>query len=218
MKKDLSDNKQITYTYFHFGPFLFHTLIKPEECKILLEEGKKCRKKSNDFRHRLAGHVSEEYQITNKERIVEWLQKYLKAYALAYNKWRGRGRMSDNFSLDALWINYMKANEFNPPHDHSGNLSFVIYPDVPKKITKENQAYVGSGGTGPGGTSWNYGISGNRQCISGVHLMPKTGDLFIFPSALEHWVFPFKSKVERVSVSGNIFMDKQIYIQPKKGA
>ena len=59
---------------------------------------------------------------------------------------------------------------------------------------------------GPGGIAWFYG-EGNRQCISAVNQLPKSGDLYIFPATLKHWVFPFRSKVERVSVSGNVLFD-----------
>ena len=31
----------------------------------------------------------------------------------------------------------------------------------------------------------------------------KKGDLYIFPALLKHWVCPYKSDFERVSVSGN---------------
>ena len=34
--------------------------------------------------------------------------------------------------------------------------------------------------------------------------LPKTGDIFIFPASLKHYVYPFKSKVTRISVSGNL--------------
>ena len=140
------------------------------------------------------------------------------SYAVGYNRWRGEGSMKPNFTLTSLWINYMKADEFNPPHDHGADLSFVLYPDVPKEITQENKDFTGTM-RGPGGISWVYG-QGNRQCISVVHRMPATRDLFIFPSSLQHWVFPFKSKVERVSVSGNILFDQDSrmnYLGPTKG-
>ena len=138
--------------------------------------------------------------------IISWLKNYFNAYASGYNKWRGEGSLKPNFTLTALWINYMKANEFNPPHNHGADLSFVLYPDVPEEITQENKDFKGTM-RGPGGISWIYG-QGNRQCISVVHRMPVTRDLFIFPASLEHWVFPFKSNVERVSVSGNILFDQ----------
>jgi hypothetical protein len=200
------DGNDLPYSYFHWGPFLFHCQVKQEECNMIIEEGKKCRRKSNDYRAKLAGHLSEEYKLLDAKGIISWLKHYFNAYASGYNKWRGGGSLKPNFTLTALWINYMKANEFNPPHNHGADLSFVLYPDVPEEITQENKDFKGTM-RGPGGISWIYG-QGNRQCISVVHRMPVTRDLFIFPASLEHWVFPFKSNVERVSVSGNILFDQ----------
>jgi hypothetical protein len=211
--------ENIKYSYFHWGPFLFHTQVTQEECDKVIEEGKKCRRKSNDYRAKLAGHLSEEYTFTDAEVIAVWLKKYFNAYAVGYNTWRGEGSMKPNFQLTALWINYMKANEFNPPHEHAADLSFVLYPAVPKEITQENKDFKGTM-RGPGGVSWLYG-DGNRQCITVVHRLPETRDLFIFPAFLKHWVFPFKSDVERISVSGNVLFDQDSrmnYLGPiKKG-
>ena len=39
---------------------------------------------------------------------------------------------------------------------------------------------------------------------TGNAIRPTTGDMFIFPALLQHWVVPFKSKCTRISVSGNI--------------
>ena len=39
--------------------------------------------------------------------------------------------------LMSLWMNYMRAGEYNPFHNHAGSLSFVIYIDVPNEIYKE---------------------------------------------------------------------------------
>ena len=171
---------------------------------MLLQEGKKCRKKLYDFRHELAGHLSEEYTITNGEAVATWLQKYIKSYVEAYKKWRpDTPLVLSQLNLTTLWINYMKKNEFNPPHHHSGDLSFVIYPQVPKEILKENKKYKGRG-IGPGGITWHYGEGTHQQYIDSQGYFPQSGDIFIFPSTLKHWVFPFTSKVERISVSGNI--------------
>ena len=60
------------------------------------------------------------------------------------------------YILTALWINYQKANEFNPPHDHDGKLSFVIYLKIPEELKKENEKYVGKS-CGPGGIQFLYG-------------------------------------------------------------
>ena len=194
--------EKLSYKFYHWGPFLFHIKIKLEECQLILAEGKKNRKKANDYRYTLAGHLSEEYNITNAKEIVLCLNKYFEAYVAAYNKWRDGEHMLTNLTLESLWINYMKANEFNPPHDHSGDLSFVIYPYVPKTLIKENKNHKGTT-IGPAGISFFYG-QGDRQYVNIVQHLPKSGDMFIFPASLQHWVFPFKSKVERISVSGNV--------------
>jgi len=196
------------FKYYYWGPFLYHSQITPDECKMLLKEGKKCRKKSNDHRGNLAGHLSEEYRLDDRAAISEWFKKYIQTYTEGYREWRGREyKPLNNLHGQDFWINYMKSNDFNPPHVHSGDLSFVIYPDVPKEINKENKKYKGTG-HGPGGIAWFYG-EGHQQYIDAVNVMPNTGDIFIFPASLKHWVFPFRSRVERVSVSGNItFGDK----------
>jgi len=198
---------QLEYKYYNWGPFLLQTKIKPEECQIILEEGKKCRVESNDYRHKLAGHLAEEYRFTDLEKM-DWLKKYFIMYAESYDRWLGAPKKAVkpyHLALESLWINYMQAGDFNPPHKHATDISFVIYPSMPEKIIEENKAFKGrrNPGGGPGSITWIYG-EGFDQYISVVNSLPKTGDLFFFPATLQHWVFPFKSKVERISVSGNI--------------
>ena len=43
-----------------------------------------------------------------------------------------------------------------------------------------------------------------RDCISYMSYFPEELDMFIFPAWLKHWVSPFKSDCERISVSGNV--------------
>jgi len=43
-----------------------------------------------------------------------------------------------------------------------------------------------------------------RWATTGTAIKPQTGDMFMFPALLQHWVCPFKSKVTRISVSGNL--------------
>jgi len=197
--------KNIKYKFFHWGPFLFRTQITSEECQIILEEGKRCRNKLHDYRSSLAGYLSEEYGL-NPEALTGCLEKYFNAYCAAFNKWRGEENMKPGFRLTAAWVNYMKANEFNPPHSHENDISFIVYPHIPPEITKEHKDFKGNM-RAPGGVSWEYG-DGAPLHIRMIHVMPETGDLFIFPSSLLHWVLPFKSNVERISVSGNVLLNQ----------
>ena len=45
--------------------------------------------------------------------------------------------------------------------------------------------------------------------------VPFTGDMFMFPAWLKHWVSPFKSDVTRISVSGNVHDKIPISLMPK---
>ena len=106
------------------------------------------------------------------------------------------------YILSALWINYQKKNEFNPPHDHDGKLSFVIYLGIPEELKKENKEYKGRS-CGPGGIQFLYG-EGPRDAVTYMSYFPAERDMFIFPAWLKHWVSPFHSDCTRISVSGNI--------------
>ena len=209
MKKEKSTSKkEIEYNYFNWGPFLFRSVISDDFKELILQEGRNVRGKNTEsYNKKLAGHLDEQYKLP-AARIMEQLKWYLEAYCIGYNKWRGGAEMKPDARLLSLWINYMKPGDFNPPHDHSGDLSFIIFPEVPKELIKENKEFKGTL-EGPGGVSWLYGDSGSRMNISVVHQMPKNKEIYIFPASLKHWVFPFRSDVTRISVSGNIIFHAQ---------
>ena len=201
---------EIKYSSYHWGPFLFHTQVTPAECQMVLEEGKKCRKKSNDHRHHLAGHLKEEYRFSDPGPIAGWLKKYLLAYASAYKEWRNQPSPNLNFKLTTMWINYMKANDFNPEHIHKGMLTWIIYLKTPN-LDEERKKYEGKS-FAPGGVLFHYGEHSDPQWAEHSHgYLPMEGYMWIFPAMTRHEVIPFKSPGERISVSGNLY-----FIHPTK--
>jgi len=100
----------------------------------------------------------------------------------------------------------MVAGESNPPHTHSScHFSSVLYLDTPPGLIKENKDYLGSS-EGPGAIIFRYGEQRMHNITEHAHL-PESGDLFIFPFNLMHYVVPFKSKGERISVAANFTTD-----------
>ena len=194
--------EQITVHTYNWGPCLIRLTAKEEFLQLLTNEAKKSK---IDYKKHLAGIIETEmgYTQESRNRVVPEMSKYLGVYDQMFQRYANKPyEKKPKYFMSALWIHYQKQNEFNPPHDHDGALSFVVYLDVPEKLKKENEKYVGKS-CGPGGIQFLYG-DGNRQCISFMSHFPKRGDMFIFPAWLKHWVAPFKTKCTRISVSGNI--------------
>jgi uncharacterized protein (TIGR02466 family) len=192
-----------SYSFTYWGPFLFKTKILDEEVKKILSFCKKDNKL--DCRQELAGHISEEYSLNNEDIfpiLLPYLEAYIKARYEHMNKpFEGRVEMH------RVWVNYMKEGEFNPPHIHKCDLSCVLYLQIPKDMNKNKEKHIAKSSC-PGSITFNYGENlKNNSCVESF--FPEVGDFFVFPSWLEHYVFPFKSLEERISLSAN-FYEKNI--------
>ena len=100
--------------------------------------------------------------------------------------------------IDPLWVNFQTANDWQPVHNHDGDLSFVCYLDIPKGIYEETPE--------AGSLYFNYGERQKGSNNVWGPIKPTNGDFFIFPSWLNHYVYPFRSPGQRVSMSGNIWL------------
>ena len=205
----------ISVNTYNWGPCVIKLKIQEDFKKILIQEA---LKNEEDFTARLAGQIKKEtgYNEKQREKIIPYLSPYLGIYDEAYQRYRmDKYESKPQYVLSALWANFQRQYEFNPPHDHDGKLSFVIYLSIPDKLKEENKAYKGKS-CGPGGIQFMYG-DGIRDCITYISHFPEEGDMFIFPAWLKHWVMPYHSDCVRVSVSGNVH-DSAPLNQIKKGA
>jgi hypothetical protein len=194
--------QEINVSVFNWGPCVIKLKIIDELKNLLLEGGKKS---TRDFRDKLAGILDNEkgYDEETIKKVVPYMSQYLGVYDQMYQKFVLKPYdKRPEYVISALWINYQKANEFNPPHDHDGKLSFVTYLQIPDELKKEHAAYTGKS-CGPGGIQFIYG-DGPRDCITYQSFFPEEGDMFIFPAWLKHWVAPYRSDCTRISVSGNV--------------
>jgi hypothetical protein len=193
---------QIQVQMFNWGPCVVKVKISDKFKKFLLTEG---NKNKLDFTDKLAGILDKEtgYSDESKTLIVPEISKYLGVYDQMFEKFINKPyQKRPHYIMTALWINYQKQNDFNPPHDHDGKLSFVIYLQIPDKLKKENKEYKGKS-CGPGGIQFVYG-NGPRDCVTYQSFFPEENDMYIFPAWLKHWVAPYKSDCIRISVSGNV--------------
>ena len=195
----MSDDK-VTYNVLNWGPCVVQVKISDDFKNRLLAGAESARAKKLDYTDKLAGIIKEEYAYEKKEEYLPEVAQCLGIYDVAFQRWKSDPyERKPEYLLTALWVNYMKQHEFNPPHDHSDQLSFVIFLKVPEEIKKEQEEYKGKSG-GPGSLSFLYG-EGNRQAITYQSIHPNEGDMFIFPAWMKHYVAPFYSDVTRISVA-----------------
>ena len=193
---------RVSIDMFNWGPCVIRLRINEEFQNLLIDEAKNNK---DDYRGKLAGQIDDEtgYSDESRNKIVPYVSSALGLYNQAYEAYtKKKFEKQPEYIMSALWINHQKANEFNPPHDHDGKLSFVIYLKIPEELKKENEAYKGKS-CGPGGIQFIYG-EGPRDAITYMSYFPRERDMFIFPAWLKHWVSPFQSDCTRISVSGNI--------------
>ena len=189
------------YNFYYWGPILFKAKIEPKDLK---ECAKLCSKKDSRVNETLAGVIEHEHYLNNNK-YYKIMDPYLGPFRHAYNHWYLKP-LTKKMVMVAAWVNFMKAGEFNPPHIHTDcEFSSVLFVKIPEKLKEENKKFEGTGG-GPGAISFAYGevqpYSPNHK-----HFFPEEGDLYIFPATLSHFVAPFMSHVERISISANFRLD-----------
>ena len=207
------------YNYYFWGPLLMKYKVSDYFCNEMLRRATKLTIEKNDARHTLAADIKTELHYEHDDKV--WFAngvnnifasygRFLKDNWYKPNKNRVRNPLNKKlsphavkqYSIEGLWVNYMKSKEYNPPHEHDGDLSFVMYLDVPPELKEENKKNITTS-QGAGTVNFTYGENLPEYACR-QSFLPEKGDFFIFPAKLQHFVIPFQSDVTRISLSGNI--------------
>jgi len=199
----MSKIKQVDYRHINWGPYVMRTKLPNYIIKKLQTEGKKAKVSYN---YSLAGHLDNQFLYPTK--VQQWfyseIHPIIQAYRTGHCKYHGIEELNVELQADDLWVNYMQSGDFNPMHTHGADYSFVLFLDVPKQLRKERENYKGTSAK-PGELMFEFTQQARpRWATTGMSISPETGDFYMFPALLQHWVAPFKSKVTRISVSGNL--------------
>lgn len=193
-------DKEINYNFFHWGPFLYKTTLTENELEDIKNLCVKDPKKT--YEKNLAGLIKHEYELDEKK-IFSIIKPYLISYSQAYLDY-GIEPLGNKIEIKAAWVNYMTKFESNPLHQHKGDLSFIIYTDIPEKLKEEAENC--NANTKPGCIYFINKLEYEKYCINKHTFIPEVGDFFIFPGCLNHGVNHFQSEGERVSISGNLII------------
>ena len=190
------------HRYYLFGPYLAQMPVDPSYCDRLLKVGKKLK---TSYRDRLAGQIEHEYvyPVDKKTWIFNGFQIYINTWIEGWRRFAGKPKFNPKYQLTQMWINRMKAKEYNPIHVHTRcDLSFVLFLEVPQKMLDEAKTKITTA-PNPGQITFLYGEE-KWSVVSQQNFTPIKNNLLIFPADLRHSVIHFNSKVTRTSVAGNI--------------
>jgi len=194
-------NNLFNYSFSYWGPLLFKIKLNLEDLKKC---AKLCSKKSSLVSDILVGIIKHEHYVSPPE-YYKVLDPYLNSFRRGYKQWYGEP-LAKKTSMVTAWVNFMVAGEFNPPHMH-GNCDFssVLFVKIPKKLKEEHKKFPGRG-SGPGSITFINGVF-QPYAMNYKYFLPEEGDLFIFPATLTHFVAPFMSEGERISISANFKLE-----------
>jgi len=183
-----------------FGPSIGKTKISKKFLdKLNNEFDIKSNSKKIDYSSKLASQIKNELKISSS-----FIKKYLEKELIKnINKFLSNDKIKNikKIKILNLWVVRQFKGEYNPIHYHEGDLSGVGYLKLPKGMT--NNKMVKNKKLKTNGTI-DF-INGQKGFLSKsiYNVVPKIGDLLIFPNYLMHTAYPFNIEGERRSFSFN---------------
>ena len=206
----------MNFNYFPSWSYLVLDFTK-EDLQPLLEEVEVIKTNPNNaipFNHELIGQIKEEYELTHSVKYLNDLLMFGVSNYLSESKLFKHYtvlRNDSSISLGKTWVNIQKRYEFNPIHNHTGLLSFVIWLEVPYDMEMEKQVHPGQQSPLRLEGAFSFHHIDTMGEISTHTITIDKSMLYkciIFPSKIFHSVNPFYSTDgKRVSVSGNFYFD-----------
>jgi hypothetical protein len=176
---------------------------------------KEAKKKPDNMKGELAGNINSSIRLdTQSFLLADFMKDILPAFISNHiqsygSPWRAAMQEGDQWNLESLWVNFQKKHEFNPPHDHGGLFSFVIWLQIPTSYEDQKKLPIAVESNADNHIS-NFAftytdILGKIKTFAYNMEKEAEGYMVMFPSQLLHQVFPFyENKGERISISGNI--------------
>ncbi len=183
-----------------FGPSIGKTKISKKFLdKLNNEFDIKSNLKKIDYSSKLASQIKNELKVSSN-----FIKKYLeKELVKNINNFLSNDKIKNikKIKILNLWVVRQFKGEYNPIHYHEGDLSGVGYLKLPKGMTKNKM--VKNKKLKTNGTI-DF-INGQKGFLSKsiYNVIPKIGDLLIFPNYLMHTAYPFNIEGERRSFSFN---------------
>ena len=168
-------------------------------------------------------HRGQQLLMDHKDPVLEEYYKFITNMAVnyldSYNNITGTRHTGRMIDIDELWSVHSYEGDYNPIHDHGTKtlmgISTTTWTKVPKQIGKQGENSLdgydlyNSSGACDGFLAFNYGRNSLMDAkrlrpSQSVVMQPKVGRQLMFPSWLQHMVYPFFGKGERRTVASNL--------------
>ena len=174
----------------------------------------------------LVGQISQGEQLLmdNEDSRVKEYSEFICSLGADYvnfffNSTGNKLKNQKAITIDETWSVHSYAGDYNPIHDHGTKtimgISTTGWTKVPQQILEQPTAgspqyslYHASGDC-DGYIAFNYGRNElmNTERLrppQSFMMKPEVGKLLVFPSWLQHMVYPFKGEGERRTVASNL--------------
>ena len=160
------------------------------------------------FNDGLAGQINEEYGYDTRPQFIdEFILKKIENPIIQYHLRKVKIIKEPKLALQNLWINLQKKHEFNPLHNHTGILSFIIFLKVPYNLDDEMKVFP-QASCEPMASKLSFIVFDSLGEISELNVpVDKSFEnrMIMFPAKLQHLVYPFYTSDDyRITCSGNI--------------
>ena len=203
-----------------FGPLMYKERSSDEFLKYLQDEVvKDTIEEASDVGTSLAGNIKSQYDAkVDPKRFMDYISPHVMQYIYScqerYESIKAsslgvREEVSTQIEFHmgehGPWLNIQRQHEFNPVHSHAGQISSALMIDIPDEIEEEQKSWKDKSNMPCPGQLDFINDTGGYQWPGSFKVIPKTGDLYLFPASLKHCVYPFYSDVKRITMSFNVF-------------
>jgi len=123
-----------------------------------------------------------------------------------YTDWNKIGPTKKN--INSVWVNEMKAHEYNPIHIHQGKLYTGLSSVMIMKLPKETGLEYSAADKPMNGRLQIIGAAAGQFCKTDYSPNMKIGDFYVFPYDMRHCVYPFNgTKEKRRTLVCNVDVD-----------
>ena len=164
----------------------------------------KAKETNYSVKDTLAGHITNSFEMVDENDwffnnvLVSCLNKHREVYGIGV----------ESMFLESFWVNFQKQHEYNPPHNHGGDFSFVVWMKIPTRSAEQHKLEFLRGHRKPNASNFQFSyldINGKQRQYPYLMNPSMEGMMLFFSADLIHSVNPFyECDEDRISISGNL--------------